>query len=113
MRIFLTAGNVNDTVPAGELLADLSADKLLADRAYDSNAVLEQARQQKMEVVIPSRKCRRHQREYDAHVYKERHLVECFLQNSSHFDALQPAMIILVVTFRANVMLAACLIWLQ
>ena len=28
--------NVNDTVPAGELLVDLSADKLLADRAYDS-----------------------------------------------------------------------------
>ena len=90
--------NVNDTVPAGELLVDLSADKLLADRAYDSDAVLEQARQQKMEAVIPSRKCRRHQREYDAHVYKERHLVE--------YDKL-------AATFRANVMLAACLIWLQ
>ena len=91
MRIFLTAGNVNDTVPAGEMLADLSADKLLADRAYDSDAVLEQARQQKMEVVIPPRKCRRHQREYDV---------------ATRYDKL-------AATFRANVMLAACLIWLQ
>ena len=86
--------NVNDTVPAGELLVDLSADKLLADRAYDSDAVLEQARQQKMEAVIPSRKCRRHQREYDAHVYKEPHLLEClFLQSSIYFGQLQPAMV--------------------
>ena len=109
MRIYLTAGNVNDTVPVGGLLANLSADKLLADRAYDSDAVLEQARQQKMEVVIPSRKCRRQQREYDAHVYKERHLVECFfakLKSSTRYDKL-------AATFRANVMLAACLVWLQ
>ena len=113
MRIFLTAGNVNDTIPAGELLADLSADKLLADRAYDSDAVLEQARQQKMEVVIPSRKCRRHQREYDAHVYKERHLVECFFANLKSFRRIATRYDKLAETFRANVMIAACLIWLQ
>ena len=78
LRIFLTAGNVNDTMPAGELFADLSGDKLLADRAYDRNAVLKQAGQQIMEVVTPSRKRRRHPRTHDFHVYKERHLVECF-----------------------------------
>ena len=43
LRIFLTAGNVNDTVPAGELSAGLSADRLLTDHAYDSDAVLELA----------------------------------------------------------------------
>ena len=105
--------NVNDTVPAGELLVDLSADKLLADRAYDSDAVLEQARQQKMEVVIPPRKCRRHQREYDVHVYKERHLVECFFAKLKSFRRIATRYDKLAATFRANVMLAACLIWLQ
>ena len=34
-------GNVNDMVPAVGLLADLSADRLLADRAYDSDVVQE------------------------------------------------------------------------
>ena len=113
MPLFLTADNVNDTVPAGELLADLSADKLLADRAYDSDAVLEQARQQKMEEVILSRKCRRLQREYDVHVYKERHLVECFFTKLKSFRRIATRYDKLAATFQANVMLAACLIWLQ
>ena len=110
MRIFLTAGNVNDTVPAGELLADLSADKLLADRAYDSDAVLEQARQQKMEAVIPSRKCRRHQREHDPHVYKERHLVECLFSKFKSFRLIAICYEMSAATFRTSVMPAACLI---
>ena len=76
-------------------------------------AVLEQARQQKMEAVIPSRKCRRHQREYDAHVYKERHLVECFFAKLKSFRRIATRYEKLAATFRANVMLAACLIWLQ
>ena len=92
---------------------DLSADKLLADRAYDSDAVLEQAQQEKMEVVIPSRKCGRQQREYDAHVYKERHLVECFFAKLKSFRRIATRYDKLAATFRINVMLVACLIWLQ
>lgn len=41
LRIFFMVGNVNDMVPAVGLLADLSADRLLADRAYDSDVVQE------------------------------------------------------------------------
>ena len=44
--------------------------KVTADRGYDNDAVLEQARQQNMEAITPSQKCRQHQREYDSHVYK-------------------------------------------
>ena len=45
---------------------------------WHSNPMLEQAKHQNMEVVIPFRKYRRHQREHDPHMYKERHLVEYF-----------------------------------
>lgn len=58
------------------MIEGLSADYLLADRAYDTNAILEQAENQGMSTVIPSKKNRTIQREYDKDLYKLRHLVE-------------------------------------
>jgi len=58
------------------LIEGLSADYLLADRGYDSNAILDQARDQGMEPVIPPKKNRTIQRLYDKSLYKARHLVE-------------------------------------
>jgi len=52
------------------------AEHLVADRGYDTNAILQQAAQQGMNPVIPPRKHRVVQREYDKHLYKLRHLVE-------------------------------------
>lgn len=52
------------------------AENLLADRAYDTDAILEQAQLQGMLQVIPPKKNRKVQREYDKELYKARHLVE-------------------------------------
>jgi len=49
---------------------------LLADRGYDSNAILAQAKDQGMRAVIPPKKNRKDQRCYDQDLYKHRHLVE-------------------------------------
>ena len=106
-EVRLVQATINEIVTLGR------PRRIIGDRAYDSDPVLEQARQQKMEAVIPSRKCRRHQREYDAHVYKERHLVECFFAKLKSFRRIATRYEKLAATFRANVMLAACLIWLQ
>jgi transposase len=54
----------------------LSAEHLLADRGYDSDAIVKQAIQQGMKVQIPPRKNRKEQRSYDKDIYKLRHLVE-------------------------------------
>jgi transposase len=54
----------------------IAAGHLLADRGYDTNAILEQAAQQGMKPVIPPRKHRKIQRDYDRYLYKLRHLVE-------------------------------------
>ena len=54
----------------------LTAEYLLADRGYDSNAIIDQAIDQGMRVVIPPKKNRKIQREYDKDLYKVRHLVE-------------------------------------
>jgi transposase len=49
---------------------------LLADKAYDSDAIIEKAKMQGMEVVIPPKSNRKVQRKYDKEIYKLRHLVK-------------------------------------
>ncbi len=58
------------------MIEGLSAEHLLADRGYDTDAILAQAQQQGMKAEIPPKKNRKIQREYDRHLYKQRHLVE-------------------------------------
>lgn len=76
LRVLITEGSTADCTQASKLIEGLSADYLLADRGYDSDAILEQAKAQKMEPVIPPKKNRKIQRAYDKDLYKARHLVE-------------------------------------
>jgi len=49
---------------------------LLADKGYDTDAIVEQAKNQGMKPVIPPKRNRKVQREYDKELYRLRHLVE-------------------------------------
>lgn len=113
LRILLTPGNVNDIVPATNLIKGLSADKLLADRAYDANKLIDLAHVQKMEAVIPLIAKRRIQRDYDRHTYKERHLIKCFFAKLKIYKRIAMRSEKFSITFKASVMIALCLIWLQ
>ena len=61
VRVFITQGTTADCTQTRRLIEGLDADYLLADRGYDSNAIIEQARKQGMGVIA---------------LYKLRHLVE-------------------------------------
>jgi transposase len=76
VRIVITQGTTADCTQASKLIEGITAEHLLADRGYDANAILEQAKQQGMKPVIPPKKNRIIQREYDKELYKLRHLVE-------------------------------------
>ncbi len=76
VRVLITQGTTADCTQAGRLIEGFDASYLLADRGYDSNAIIEQARKQGMEAVIPPKKNRTAQRFYDKELYKMRHLVE-------------------------------------
>ncbi len=54
----------------------MAAEHLIADKGYDSNAIVEQATGQGMQAQIPPRSNRKELRTYDRHLYKLRHLVE-------------------------------------
>jgi transposase len=76
IRAIITAGTVADCTQAAGLIDGLTAEMLLADKGYDSNAILERALSQGMQPVIPPKKNRKEQRTYDKEIYKLRHLVE-------------------------------------
>lgn len=76
LRVIITAGTTHDSKKADELIKGYEAEYLIADKGYDSDAIIEQAIKQKMKPQIPSKKNRKEQRVYDKHLYKLRHLVE-------------------------------------
>ena len=54
----------------------ISPRHLVADRGYDSNAIVEHAKSCGIIPVIPPKRNRKVQRDYDRQVYQKRHLVE-------------------------------------
>jgi transposase len=76
LRDIVTEANRADCAEAAHLISGFEAEHLIADKGYDSEAIVEQAKRQGMGVVIPPRSNRREKRVYDAHLYKQRHLVE-------------------------------------
>jgi len=58
------------------LIQSISAENLLADKAYDSDIIILQAENQGINPVIPPKSNRKKQREFDKELYKLRHLIE-------------------------------------
>lgn len=58
------------------MIEGISAEHLLADKAYDCDAIISLAENQGINPVIPPKSNRKDPREFDKHLYKLRHLVE-------------------------------------
>jgi transposase len=76
VRMVITNGTTADCTQASILIEGIRAEYLLADKGYDSDAIVDHAVAQGMKAVIPSRKNRKNQRDYDRDLYRLRHLVE-------------------------------------
>jgi len=61
------------------LLAPFHFDAVIADKGYDSDPLRDLLAAQQVEVVIPSRRYRRQPRDYDRVRYRERNIVERFI----------------------------------
>ena len=76
VRIIITEGARADCAQAQVLIEGVSAEHLLADRAYDTDAILQSAAATNTQVVIPPKMNRKIQRDYDKYLYTLRRLVE-------------------------------------
>jgi transposase len=74
--MLVTAGTTADCTQAGKLIEGIDANNLIADKGYDTDEIVDLAQDVGMEVVIPPKKNRKVLREYDAYLYRLRHLVE-------------------------------------
>ena len=113
IRLQLTSGNSSDIKGASALIKGDSDRKILADKGYDSNDFLIQGLMNDCEMVVPSKKNRKFQREYDEHIYKERHVVECFFGKIKHFRRVFSRFDKAARSYLSFVCLACAHVWLR
>ena len=113
--LHLTAGNVNDSSAAIEVLSHvkLAGSMVIGDRGYDSDEIMLYIEDQEAEHTIPPRSNRNYQRPYDVWRYKERHLVECFFNKLKHFRRIATRYDKLASSFFAFVLIASIAILLK
>ena len=70
LRIIITEGTLHDSTQASYLIEGISAEHLLADKAYDSDAIISLAEPQDTNPVIPPKSNRKDPRELEKHLYK-------------------------------------------
>jgi len=114
LRFELTGGQSHDCVTGYELLQsiDLTGSNVLADRAYDTNAIIDLLHEQQANPVIPSKITRRVQRPCDWWLYKERHAVECFFNKIKHYRRIATRFDKLACTYKAFLSLVSIFVWL-
>ena len=113
LRFVLTPGQRHDSKPVPELLGGLPAKALLADKAYDSDKIVQVAQAQGMEVIIPSKANRKQPRALDKHRYKARHLIENLFQRMKVFRRVATRYDKLDVMFLGFVHIVGTLKWLH
>lgn len=112
IEILLTGANVHDSVPAADFIREKHSKYFIGDKAYDSNAIREVVSQSGAEAVIPSQGRRVHVFDYDKHIYKERHLVECFFQRIKSWRRIATRYEKTIDMFKGMVHIACILMWL-
>jgi len=113
LRFILTPGQRSDFVAAPELLKGYSPQAVLADKGYDADYLIEQIQLQGAIAVIPPKKNRRQQREYDVFLYKERNQVERLFNKLKNFRRVATRYDKLDTAFLGFIYLAAIFLWLK
>ena len=114
IRIALTAGQTHDQTAVPALLSDLPPGcDVVADRGYDSNAVLNFIHQAGARAHIPSISRRLVRRTVDPTIYRQRNLVERFFNKLKHFRRIATRYEKTASNFLAAVLLASTRLWLR
>jgi transposase len=113
LRLFLTAGQRHDSPQAGALIDGFEPQVLIADKGYDSDPLIESVTARGIVAVIPPKKNRLVQREYDRHLYRERHLIECFINKIKHYRRVFSRFDKLSKNYMGFLSFVSALVWLR
>jgi transposase len=109
----LTGGQAGEFAEALPLLAGRQAEAVLADRGYDSDAIVAAIEAMGAEAVIPSKVNRKIQRPHDKTLYKLRNRIERCFNQLKQFRRLATRYCKRRVAFQATVNLACSTILLK
>lgn len=113
VEVHLSPGQDADCTHAEALLGDHRPEAVLADKGYDSNAVVESIAARGTEVVIPPKANRVEQREYDETLYRERNKVERCVNQFKQFRRVATRYEKTARNFLGMVLFVAMTIWLK
>ncbi len=68
VRTLVTEGTAADCRQAVDLIEGIDAEYLLADKAYDTNAILSYCEEHGVIAVVPPKRNRQHPGAYDVHL---------------------------------------------
>lgn len=111
----ITGGEVHDAKAAPEVISKVkTADHFIADKGYDSEKIREDVRARGMKPVIPRKSnSKKPNPEFDAHLYKMRHLVENLFARLKHYRSIATRFEKLARNFKSLVYLACSMIWIR
>ena len=110
----LTAGQVHDIHGGRALLANVPPmRRLIADKAYDSNALRAIIAMAGAQTVIPSKRIRKVFIPHDAIAYKLRNRIERFFNKLKHFRRIATRYDRRAAYFLAALHLANAMIWMR
>ncbi len=113
LRLILTPGNVADCTQAELLLEGIAAGDVLADKGYDSDAIVKYIEDSGAGVVIPPKANRTIQRLCDFALYCERNLVERFFNKIKHYRAVATRYAKRKRNYMAFLTLVSVMLWLK
>jgi transposase len=85
VELILTPGQASDMSQARALIEGSPVEVVIADKGYDSRAVVAAIEARGAEAVIPGLKDRARQRDYDRERYKDRNLAERFWSKAKQY----------------------------
>ena len=113
LRFRLSAGHRHDITEAGALISGYSSKYIIADKGYDSDEFLQVVTKNGADAVIPPRSSRITQRDYDKHIYREQHLVECFIGKIKQYRRIFSRFDKYADTYLSFLHFVGTLIWLR
>jgi transposase len=113
LRYLLTGGQRHDITQAEGLITGFEFEHVIADKSYDTAVFLHLIEATKAIPVIPPRSNRKQQRDYDRHLYRERHLVECFIDKIKHYRRIFSRFEKLASRYLGFLCFVGALIWLR
>ena len=114
MRLELTPGQAHDGAMAAVFLPDLKPGAiLLADRAYDSDAIRAEAKARSIWANIPPKRNRKASTSFSRWVYRQRNLVERFFNRIKQYRGIATRYDKCPLNFLAAVKLVSSLIWIR